>query len=222
MGDKVLLALPVGLGHVFAICDRDDWKAIKDSFKDPHEVEIEDPNGELVTIDLFDVVSNAVVSEFDEDMETSLFAELESNGVPVFDELCYANDPDKKNREEANFFTDVMALIKKLEGRIYDTRAIGVVKSRITFHFRSVTYHVVMDAATVPPTYLFGKDDGGDLNVLSASYISDISEMLSKMPDTITLDAPQVETVQNPEEIADLAAFDEAFGVCNEDECELK
>jgi hypothetical protein len=222
MNANVLLALPVGLGHIFVICDRDDWRNVKDSFKDPHEVDLEDQSGRMVTIDLYDVVSNAVVSEFDEDAEGSVFAELEANGVTVFDALCYAMNPDKRDREEANFFTNVMALIKKIEGQIHDTRAIGLVKSRIAFYFRGRKYHVLMDALHVPPTYTFGADDSSDFEVLTQNYIEEMRNILSKVPDIIGAEVDQEAPTEKSAEIADLAAFDEAFGICEGDECELK
>lgn len=222
MSNNVLLALPVGLGHVFAIVERDDWRNIRNSFKDSHEVDLEDPTGGIVTLDLYEVVSNAIVSEFDEDAESSMFAELEASGVTVFDALCYANDPDKRDKEEANFLTNVMALIKKLEGQIYDTRGIGLVKTRIAFYYRGQMYHVIMNAVELPPTYTFGPDDSSDLHVLSANYIENMNDILSKVPDVIVESNDQEQKEQNVKEIADLAAFDEAFGICEGDVCEFK
>jgi hypothetical protein len=220
MCSDVLIALPVGLGHVFVVCKREDWEKVKHSITDTHEVDLEDYEGNTVTLDLYESISNAIVSTYDEDMIGSIFTELDENGIIVFNAMCYANNPDKVLHEEATFCENVMRLIKKWEGRIYDTRAIGLVKSRISFYFRGVLYHVVMDANTSPPTYFFKSDDDEEYIAFSEKYIAEIDAVLTKIPDVIASENIEDETNLQEEEIADLSAFDQAFGTCEEGECE--
>lgn len=218
--DDLLIALPVGLGHVFVICPQDEWHEITQKFIDPYEVELFDDNGEPVTVDLFTAVTGAIVRTCTEDAALSIFGELESHGSVVFDAICYAHDSKKKNVFETKFFTDVLAMIKRREASIYDTRAIGLCTSRIQFYYRGRKFEVIMNAKEEEPVYSFGfvYDDHTKCD---NNYIKEMEALLDEITDPVSdpNDNPVVPKV-GESDVADLAAFDRAFNFDDVDKFE--
>jgi hypothetical protein len=212
---RVLVMMPVGLGHVFVIVESHEWHDIEMAFSDPHVVELDDPNGNVHEIDLYDCVSNAIVKSFDEVPEWSFFFDIESQGVQVFDTICWCQHLDKQITVEGPFYEKILALVKKFEGKLYDTRAVGLCKSRIQFDCKGRRYNAYLNASGSEPVVSFGYE-GEEAKTMPSDYVTEMGNILTAAPDPAFVPDESLKKVDTTEvKVADLSAFDQAF--CHDD-----
>ena len=212
---QVMVMLPVGIGHVFVLLEENDWHAIEKAFTDPHVVDLEDHNGEILSIDLCDSISTAIVKKFSEVPDWGFFCDIESQGVQVLDSICWTQNPEKQKTVEGPFYAKILALIKQFEGKIYDTRAIGLCKSRIQFDYKTKRYNAYLDASGADPVVKFGHE-AEFTKTMPTDYITEMVRILNLVPDPAFVpdeEPPKEETKESS--LADLSAFDQAF--CHDD-----
>ena len=208
---RLFVMMPVGIGHVFVLIDENEWHDIESAFADPHVVELDDSNGDVHTVDLADCVSNAIVKNLSEIPTWEFFVDIESQGVQVFDAICWAKNPEKQIIVEAPFYQKMLDLIKDVEGRVYDTRAVGLSKSRIQFDCKGKRYNAYIDASGAEPTVRFGHELELPKKV-GTDYIEEIRQILISAPDPAFVPDEEPRKEESKDfSLADLSAFDMAF-----------
>jgi len=224
MSEKLLVILPLNLGHVFVVCNAKDWQRLFEAYTNVDEdtcIEVNDLEGNQVSVNIYVAVKSAIFMPMEEAFE-ELVDQLSGSGVEFFDEICYFLHQDTKWNEETNFTRNVLEVIKEYSGHVSDFRAIGLAKTRILFDYKGLKTVVVMDAHELPPKYYIGGDED-ELDLCTEDYIKTLKRSLDELEDVeVDEDVIQTKTtVEKDESNVDFSAFDAAMGVCEGDHCEV-